>query len=259
MSKSIDELIAKYGSPLPRKEKSKAVVRKTVAPAREPEPERPRANDLSPKPKHRSVDGLEWMTFEGVDVLRMAGPSTNYVACPSERRPGTFEIYRLLPRDLVVQRVKTKYVLSQIVSLIRQDKLEAERAERWRQETEIKEMEEVKRSENQPGFYLLPGEEDSDDVKKMIPLGPFWKFEAAGPRYSPEDLNDDRFEDDDIEDWAWEQLAEERKKPVSERLVISIIEARNAMEAAKAQGYIWWQDGTFRGSPVDPRQAGWGW
>ena len=66
-------------------------------------------------------------------------PSSNYVACPSDRRPGTFEIYRLEPRELMVQRMERKYVLGQITSLIRQDKVEAERAERWRQEAVAKE------------------------------------------------------------------------------------------------------------------------
>jgi len=229
-----------------------------MAPAREPRPSRHLARDPSLKAKHREVGGLEWASFEGVDVLRMAGASTNHVACPSVSRPGTFEIYRVEPREIVVRRIPTKDVLRQIESLIRQDEETAERATRWQREKEEKEREGDRKREHQPGFYILPGEEDPENPEK-IPLGPFWRFEAAGSRYSPEDLDYDRFGDEDVEDWAREQLAGERKKPASERQAISIVESRNAREAAEGKGHVWWQDGTFRGPPVDPRQAGWGW
>ena len=121
------------------------------------------------------------------------------------------------------------------------------------------EEEEIRKSENQPGFYILPGEEDPENHENLLPLGPFWRFEAAGSRYSQDDMNDDRFGDDDVEDWAVEMLAAEMKKPDSDRQAIVIIEARNAMDAARGEGHVWWQDGVFRGQPVDTRQAGWGW
>ena len=247
------EDIAKYGGSSSRKPASSPAARThaTHAP-------RALAGGSSPS-KRRPVEGLEWVSFEGVEVLRLAGHTTNYVACPSDRRPGTFEIYRLEPRELMVQRVERKYVLGQITSLIRQDKVEAERAERWRQEAVAKEEEEIRKSENQPGFYILPGEEDPENHENLLPLGPFWKFEASGSRYSQDDMNDDRFGDDDVEDWAVEMLAAEMKKPDSDRQAIVIIEARNAMDAARGEGHVWWQDGVFRGQPVDTRQAGWGW
>jgi hypothetical protein len=263
MPKPIDELIAKYGLPSLREKMPRPAAREAARLAREPKPkagpEPGSSRQPSPRGSRRDVEGLEWIDFEGAGVLRMAGPPTNYVACPSGSRLGTFEIYRRHPRELVVQRMKKKYVLGQIMSLIRQDEVEAERAERWKQEAETKEREEIRRSENQPGFYLLPGEEDPADPEKRIPIGPFWKFEAAGSRYSPEDLDDDRFEDEDVEDWAVEYLAAERKKPVAEHQPTMIVEARNAMDAAGGKGHVWWQDGVFRGPPVDPRQAGWGW
>ena len=286
------EDIAKYGGSSSRKPASSPAARThaTHAP-------RALAGGSSPS-KRRPVEGLEWVSFEGIEVLRLVGhpdggdqgqgqakgqdqaqgkeeknkmtnfivfsgwkprPSSNYVACPSDRRPGTFEIYRLEPRELMVQRVERKYVLGQITSLIRQDKVEAERAERWRQEAVAKEEEEIRKSENQPGFYILPGEEDPENHENLLPLGPFWKFEASGSRYSQDDMNDDCFGDDDVEDWAVEMLAAEMKKPDSDRQAIVIIEARNAMDAARGEGHVWWQDGVFRGQPVDTRQAGWGW
>lgn len=256
MSKHVEELIAKYGGSSSRKSASSPAAR--IHAPRAPRAPRALAGGSSPS-KRRPVEGLEWVSFEGVEVLRLAGHTTNYVACPSDRRPGTFEIYRLEPRELMVQRVERKYVLGQITSLIRQDKVEAERAERWRQEAVAKEEEEIRKSENQPGFYILPGEEDPENHENLLPLGPFWKFEASGSRYSQDDMDDERFGDDDVEDWAVEMLAAEMKKPDSDRQAIVIIEARNAMDAARGKGHVWWQDGVFRGPPVDTRQAGWGW
>ena len=279
MSKILDEMRARYGSRKPgsagkarspgRKPDAPAVLR----PARVPEPPAGEDRHLvrSPflKASHRYVEGLDWASIEGIDVLRLAGQYSNYVACPADRPSGTFEIYRLKPRAIVLRRIKTKDVLRQIESLIRQDDEAVAREGKLRQEAGEKERAEAWRLEHQPGFYIIPGEIVEGEGGEPVPIGPFWRFERAHSRYDEEDFRDDDSWagnlDDDVEDYAIAHLRslqeEERKGLIRERKLrpVEIIESPNRKSAASGDGHVWWTEGVFRGPPVDPRQEGWGW
>jgi len=220
------------------------------------------------KASHRYVEGLDWTNIEGVDVLRLAGQYSNYVASPAVRPAGTFAIYRLKPRSIVVQRIKTKDVLHQIERLIQQDEEAASRERKHQQEAEEKERAEAWRLEHQPGFYIIPGEIVEGEGGEPVPIGPFWRFERAGSRYDRDDFEDDSWAgnlDDDVEDDAFALMRalreEERKGLIREHRLapVRIIESPNREAAARGEGHVWWSDGVFRGPPADPRQAGWGW
>jgi hypothetical protein len=279
MSKILDEMRARYGSRkselaekarFPGRRPDVPAVRR---PARVPEPSAREDRHLvrSPllKASHRYVEGLDWTSIEGIDVLRLAGQYSNYVACPADRPSGAFEIYRLKPRAIVARRIKTKDVLRQIESLIRQDD-EAAAWERKRQmEAEEKEKAEAWRLEHQPGFYVIPGEIVEGEGGEPVPIGPFWRFERAHSRYDESDFRDDDFWsgnlDDDVEDYAIAHLRslqeKERKGLLRERKLrpVEIIESPNRESAASGDGHVWWTEGVFRGPSVDPRQTGWGW
>ena len=277
MSKILDEMKARYGRSRQPKVQVKrqdvsAVRRPDVAPESHARLNRHPGRSPSLKPGHRNVDGLEWTAFAGVDVLRLPGQSGNYVACPADRPSGTFDIYRLTPRSIVVRRVRSKDVLRQIESLISQDEEAAEGERRSRQEVEDREKEEAWRLEHQPGFYIIPGEIVLEEGDDPVPIGPFWRFEAAHSSYNKEDFVRDEDSwggisslDDDVEDYALAHIRdlqeEERKGLIRERKLtpVRIIESISRAAAARGQGHVWWEDGVFRGPPVDPRQAGWGW
>lgn len=266
MSKLMDEMHARYDHPAPRKS-----IKKPPAPAARPRilvsppARRPAQTPSAPSPqamnrppakhRHRDVEGLRWTIFEGVEVLRLG--DSNYVAVPDERH--TFTIYRIEPRTSVHFRLKQKELLGEIKRLIQRDEERRETERKFSLKKKAEEAEDERRKENQPGFYVTPGEEDPDDVESLLPIGPFWRFGLAGPRYTAEDINDDHLGDDDAEDWALEAWKAEREKPAGERLPVTIIEARNLREAEAGKGCVWWKDGVFRGPPADPRQAGFGW
>ena len=271
MSKILDEMKARYGRSRQPKAQVKrqdvpAVRRLDVAPESHARLNRHSGRSPSLKPGHRNVDGLEWTAFAGVDVLRLPGQSGNYVACPAVRPSGTFDIYRLMPRSIVVRRVRTKDVLRQIEKLIFQDKEVAERDER---EKEEREKEEAWKLEHQPGFYIVPGEIYLGEGDDPISISPFWRFEEAHSQYDREglgtfDLESEGVMKEDVEDYALAHLRdiqeEERKGLFQERKLtpVRIIESPNRAAAARGQGHVWWEDGVFRGPPVDPRQVGWG-
>ena len=266
MSKIMDELRARYDRQTPRKAVRELVVRKMVSPVRKPKPKhmsydtalsilRQPVSSPHPRSKHRDVEGLEWTIFEETEVLRLG--HSNYVAVPDERH--TFTIYRIEPRTSVRFRLKAKELLGVIERLIQRDEDRVAMERKLRQRKETEEAEEERRREDQPGFYVTPGEEDPDDRENLLPIGPFWRFGLAGPRYSPEDLNDSHLGDDDVEDWALEAWKAEQEKPADKWQPVTIIEARNLREAKAGKGHVWWEDGVFKGPPMDPRQAGWGW
>jgi hypothetical protein len=281
MSKILDEMRARYTSPRKSEalRKARIPMRKPGAPAACRPVETPetviredRHLVRSPflKTSHRYVEGLDWTNIEGVDVLRLAGQYTNYVASPHIRPVGTFAIFRLKPRSIVVQRIKTKDVLHQIERLIQQDEESLVREKKYRQEVEEKERAEARRLEHQPGFYIIPGEIMDGEGDDPVPIGPYWMFERAHSRYEGEDFVRDEDSragdlDDDVEDDALALMRslqeEERKGLFRERKLspVEIIESPNRKAAARRQGHVWWSDGVFRGPPVDPRQSGWGW
>ena len=215
------------------------------------QPRRP-ADEPSPRKGRRNVEGLDWTTIEGITVLRGRGKFSNYVACPSEPPKGNYEILRLKPRALFQNRVKSSEILRHIESRVRQEEEIAERKRQYQQEQIENELRETIRLENQPGFYVLPGEQDYDDPRKMVPVGPFWKFDLAGTKYSPEDRGTHDVKDDDAEDWAVELLRSLRAE--GDDAPVEIIEARNSMNAKDRKGHIWWKNGLFKGPPDDPRQ-----
>ena len=255
MSKLMDEMRARYDRQIPRKavrKPPKLAVRPAVRPS---SPVRKSPGLQQASYRHRGVEGLQWTTFEGTEMLRLG--DSNYVAVPDERH--TFTIYRIEPRTSVRFRLKAKELLGEIERLILREKERREMERKLRQRKETKEAEEERRRENQPGFYVTPGEEDPDDRENLLPIGPFWRFGSAGPRYTAEDINDSHFGDDDAEDWALESWKAEQEKSASERLPVTIIEARNLKEAKAGKGHVGWKNGVFRGPPADPRQAGFGW
>ena len=255
MSKLMDEMRARYDRQIPRKavrKPPKLAVRPAVRPS---SPVRKSPGLQQASYRHRGVEGLQWTTFEGTEMLRLG--DSNYVAVPDERH--TFTIYRIEPRTSVRFRLKAKELLGEIERLILREKERREMEHKLGQRKEAEEAEEERRRENQPGFYVTPGEEDPDDRENLLPIGPFWRFGSAGPRYTAEDINDSHFGDDDAEDWALESWKAEQEKSADERLPVTIIEARNLKEAKAGKGHVWWKNGVFRGPPADPRQAGFGW
>jgi hypothetical protein len=281
MTKIMDEMRARYGGPrkpklsgkpgAPReKQDAPTVSRRKGTPDVPARGDRHHTGKSSHAPTRRSVEGLEWTSFAGVDVLRLPGQSGNYVACPVDRPLGTFDIYRLTPRSIVVRRIRTKDVLRQIESLIHQDEETVEGERRRRQEAEEAEKAEAWRLEHQPGFYIIPGEMIEGD--KPVPIGPFWKFDAAHSRYDEEDFVRDEDSwgatsslDSDVEEYAFDLMQalreEERKGLIREQKLspVRIIESLSRAAAAREEGHVWWEDGVFRGPPIDPRQGGWGW
>ena len=282
MSKVLDEMRARYGSPRKATASGKARTsgKRPEAPVSHRPAEAPevRAKEdrhlvRSPflKSSHRYVEGMDWTNIEGVDVLRPAGKwASNYVACPADRPSGTFEIYRLKPRAIVLRRIRTRDVLGRIDRLLQQEEEMAAWERKRQQEVEEKEKEDAWKREHQPGFYIIPGEIIEGEGGDPVPIGPFWRFEAANSQYDGEDFerSEEAWDgnlDDDVEDYALAHMRgiqeEERKGLIRERKLspVRIIESPNRAAAAKGQGHVWWVDGVFRGPPVDPRQEGWGW
>ena len=70
MSKHVEELIAKYGGSSSRKSASSPAAR--IHAPRAPRAPRALAGGSSPS-KRRPVEGLEWVSFEGIEVLRLVG------------------------------------------------------------------------------------------------------------------------------------------------------------------------------------------
>ena len=104
--------------------------------------------------------------------------------------------------------------------------------------------------ENQPGFYLLPGDGGNEDLdgNEYATTGPYGLFAKAGyTRRTPgyDDLEDSGI---DVEDDAVSVM----NRFPSE--IVSIIWSTNPREAVAGHGHVWWKDGIFFGPPVDARQ-----
>lgn len=154
------------------------------------------------------------------------------------KRPEEDPIYlACLRRDkayLQQQERQKKYDLD----LAELDRKEAERRHNW---------------ENQPGFYIVPGEGGNEDPdgNDYATTGPYGLFEKAG--HTKKSPNYESFEDSgfDVEDDAGKIMA------TTPNGHVTIVYAKNPREAVAGGAHVWWQDGIFFGPPVDPRQHRW--
>jgi hypothetical protein len=136
----------------------------------------------------------------------------------------------------------------------------AVRAAERERETEAQAQRWLDEFENHPGFYVTPGETTGPDDAVYASDGPYIAFEKAGNVLSPDERWQAELEDyniDDVEDAARSTLTSLRKN--NDDAVVTIIEAKNAREAAAGRGHVWWVNGSYKGPPVDPRQKGFGW
>jgi hypothetical protein len=201
-----------------------------------------------PKEAAKVPLGLMWFTFEGVKVL--VSEMQNFVA---ERAPnGTYSVLRIKPRSVVARRLRLKDVLPTMRKYNNMDVNFAVRAAERERETAQQAQNRIDAFENNPGFYIVPGETVGPDDEIHNATGPYYRFENIGRNF--EDLPEGEFEtDDDVEEEAIIQMRRGDGKRVK------IIEARNAREAAAGRGHVWWDQGNLRSPPVDPRQKGFGW
>jgi hypothetical protein len=243
-------------SPPPRLESATASVSKSSSPKPEPS---------SSYEKLRPPPGLEWTTFKNPDgttvpVLKVTGNGEldNYAAVKNTRPAGTYTIYKLEPRKAISYRGLAKDIRHHIEQDIKHEATVRENIAFTKRQEEARSEAEKQAFLNQPGFYIVPGETVGPDDKIYNADGPYQRFESAG--FNP-DFNELRGQAEvmavepnfnDVEDDA---LKAARSSPNNH---VKIIEARNPLEAAAGRGHVWWQDGIFRGSPVDPRQRGFG-
>lgn len=284
MARSLNDLLIKYGEkPLSPSRTFSPRAKKTKKPSDSPSRVAPTATSRSQSVAsethraRRNIEGLYWTEVDGFDVLRTSWTPrhalfSNYIARPSVHPKGTYEILRLNPHGVIWRRIKAKDILSLIERSVRQDEEQAEHKRQFEQKLLDNELAEERRLANQPGFYIIPGEmiedEDDDWCGKPSPIGPFERFDKAGILYGSDDgadYDEYPFAGDDVEDFAIahaKSLLEERRKgspQTSSLLPVKIIESRNRQSAAEGKGHIWWDDGVFKGPPVNPSQMKLGW
>ena len=202
--------------------------------------------------KTRLPRELAWYTVEGVEVLASSIP--NYVA---ERTPqGTYSIIRLEPRAVVARRIRLMHVMDIIRREHEKVIAHAVREAEKQRQSEAEERTRFEDFENQPGFYIVPGETVGPDDKTYNATGPYWRFETLNPNFQPPE-DDYQITDNDVVDEAWQTSSELGKQNDSTPVVI--IEARNPREAAQGIGHVWWVEGMLKGPPIDPRQTGFNW
>lgn len=191
---------------------------------------------------------LAWDTVLGVKVLVSSIP--NYVAVRNDR--GEYDIIQLTPRQYLERRIRLKDVMPAIRAHHENDiKRQLREVERQAQ-SEAEAQAEIESFENNPGFYIVPGETIGPDDKTYNATGPYYRFESIGRGDDDEHYPESYFETDaDVEEEA--NVAMRRGEDR-----IKIIEARNARDAANGKGHVWWEQGNFRGPPIDPRQRGFG-
>lgn len=228
-------------------------------------PSSPRASTRQSSPKRephsqfshlRPPQGLVWTTFSSpprssIPVLKVIGTEyDNYAAVKNTRPPGTYTLYMIEPRKLIAYKCLAKDIKHYVEQDIKHEQtLRENLAFTKRQETARAEAQQ-QAFLDQPGFYIIPGETVGPDDRVYNASGPYHRFESAG--FNPDIVEMD-INPDDVED---EALKTANSLPNEH---VKIIEARNPKDAAAGKGHIWWQDMVFRGPPVDPRQAGFGW
>ena len=193
---------------------------------------------------------LAWDTIEGVKGLVSEIP---HYAATRDERSGTYEVIKLEPRQLIARRLRLKDVMPAIRQDAERAIRRAEQAAEYAKRTEDEERARLEAYENNPGFYIVPGETEGPDGTVHNATGPYANFERAGRTI--EDWPESNFEtEEDVENDAIRTM----RRPEGQHQRVKIIEARNAREAAAGVGHVWWDQGNFRGPPVDPRQRGFG-
>ena len=207
----------------------------------------------------RPPPGLVWTSFVNPDgttipVLTILGHEyDNYAAVKNVRPAGTYTIYKLDPRKAISYRCLAKDIHHYIVQDSKHEATQRENLAFTKRQEEAKIEADQRAFLDQPGFYIIPGESVGPDDKVYNATGPYCRFETAGiefPLTSEYITTSTPSETTDVEDDALETA---RSLPSTH---VKIIEARNPVEAAAGNGHVWWQDGLFRGPPVDPRQRG---
>ena len=210
----------------------------------------------------RPPPGLVWTSFVNPDgttipVLTILGHEyDNYAAVKNVRPAGTYTIYKLDPRKAISYKCLAKDIKHYIEQDVKRENTLRENLAFTKRQKEAKIEADKRAFLDQPGFYIIPGESVGPDDKVYNATGPYCRFETAGIEFhltSEYITTSTPSETTDVEDDALETA---RSLPNTH---VKIIEARNPVEAAAGNGHVWWQDGLFRGPPVDPRQSGFRW
>lgn len=179
-------------------------------------------------PRPRTPPGFSWSSFEGVNVLTHPD-YPNYVAVRREGSP-TYDLIQLDPREGFAYKIPAADILPRIAKRDHFHKVRLENE----QETRERDTAEHASWNNQPGFYVVPGETEDPDGETVGAEGPYHDLEQA------------------IEEAV---ATQSHLKPTDLQSVL-VIESKNPREAAAGRGHVWWKDDTFRGPPIDPRQRG---
>ena len=261
MQERLQRLMAEYKVPRGRRAEPRPS-RSATSPITPPAAQkisRPRApNAPSPRPvlaqdtsksSGRLPRELIWDTFKGVRVLVSSIP--NYAA---ERTPqGNYSVFQLSPRIVVARRLR----LMDVMPAIRKHheriiELAVHEADQKRQ-TEADIKADFEAFENQPGFYIVPGETIGPDNKTYNAAGPYWRFETLNPDLRPPETEAYNITDDDVEDAAWHTSHALIKQ--NDSTPVTIIEARNPHEASQGKGHVLWINGAFKGPLVNPKRG----
>jgi hypothetical protein len=229
----------------------------------------PKPEPSSPYARLRPPPGLVWTTFKNqvgadIPILKVVGKgeTDNYAAVKNTNPSGTYTIYRLEPRKPIAYKCLAKDIRHYIEQDIKHEQTYRENLAFTKRQEDARIAAEKQAFLNQPGFYIVPGEYYGPDEKIYNASGPYYRFEKAGinPSYN-EIISHVEGEDELLDDLYFDDVEDDALKTAnsSPHEHVKIIEARNPLEAAAGRGHVWWQDGLFRGSPVDPRQQGFKW
>lgn len=203
--------------------------------------------------RHRIVPGFVWTTLDGTEVLaKHHSPRGNVNYVGVQDKNGFYSVVRLEPRAVVRRNLRVGEIGEVINEEITKELMRRESQAAYEMSEADKAKARWRDWENQPGFYILPGDgsgsySDPDD-NQYATTGPYGLFEKAG--FTRKTPGYDNLEDSgiDVEDDA---MATMDRAPDAQ---VSIIYASNPRDAVEGKGHVWWQDGIFIGPPVDPRQ-----
>jgi hypothetical protein len=212
----------------------------------------------------RPPPGLVWTSFVNPDgttipVLTILGHEyDNYAAVKNVRPAGTYTIYKLDPRKAISYRCLAKDIHHYIVQDSKHEATQRENLAFTKRQEEAKIEADKRAFLDQPGFYIVPGESVGPDDKVYKAAGPYTRFESAGfnPDFTYQKFHASTYDYEENENFSDVEDDALFQCQASPNVHVKIIEARNPKEAAAGRGHVWWQDGIFRGPPVDPRQRG---
>jgi hypothetical protein len=202
-----------------------------------------------------------WTTFPGengskIPILRVIGSTyDNYAAVQNTRPAGTYTIYKLNPRHPISYKCLAKDIQHYIEQDIKQEITLRENIAFTKRQEEAQTKATERAFLNQPGFYIVPGEQVGPNDETYNAEGPYYRFDVAGINLPHDNDYVTTLTPDENSDVEAQALSTAQHLPNEH---VKIIEARNPVEAAAGRGHVWWQDGLFRGPPVDPRQRGFG-